>query len=262
MTDKNAHIIVVSNEKGGTGKSTISMHLAIKLLQEGFSVLAVDMDGRQGTLSRYIHNRNQFAQANDFRICTPEILTIAPVDDYAQISNHIKDSQNAINQLKTKFDAIIIDTAGNKNYLFDVAHQFANTLITPMSDSLIDLNVLSQIDSQNNNQVGHYAQYVWEVKKTLAQQNKTMLNWIVVGNKVSAFNSRNKNQVFEKLNSISKLCGFRVAKSIKDRVIYKELFMQGLTVLDLNSKELKHKLTLSHIAAKQEIRDLAEFICP
>ena len=49
---KKAHVIVISNEKGGTGKSTISMHLAIKLMQEGFSVATVDMDGRQGTLSK------------------------------------------------------------------------------------------------------------------------------------------------------------------------------------------------------------------
>ena len=61
MTETNqnaqAHIIVLSNEKGGTGKSTLSMHLAIKLMQEGFRVCTFDLDGRQGSLSKYIENR-------------------------------------------------------------------------------------------------------------------------------------------------------------------------------------------------------------
>ena len=48
----------------------------------------------------------------------------------------------------------------------------------------------------------------------------------------------------------------------KDRVIYKELFLEGLTVLDMQTDELKRKMSVSHIAAKREIRALAEFICP
>ena len=68
---KSAHVIVVSNEKGGTGKSTICMHLAIKLLQEGFSVATFDLDGRQGTLSKYIENRKNFRMAKGIYLPTP-----------------------------------------------------------------------------------------------------------------------------------------------------------------------------------------------
>ena len=159
---------------------------------------------------------------------------------------------------------VIIDTPGNKNYLFEEAHKFADTLITPMSDSLIDLNVISEIDfaHPDDRHAGRYAQYIWEVKKYLAALGKPMLNWIVVGNKKSSLNSRNKNQVFGYLEKAAKTYGFRVAPAIRDRVIYKELFLQGLTVLDLSHEALKCRLSVSHIAAKQEIKSLAEFICP
>ena len=99
-------------------------------------------------------------------------------------------------------------------------------------------------------------------KKYLASQGKAYLNWIVVGNKISALNSRNKNLFFEYLEKLSKLYGFRVCPGFKDRVIYKELFLEGLTVLDMQTDELKRRMSVSHIAAKREIRALAEFICP
>ena len=77
MTDtpeKKAHIIVVSNEKGGTGKSTIAMHLAVKLMQEGFSVATIDLDGRQGSLSKYIENRKSFCEQKKIALPIPEEL--------------------------------------------------------------------------------------------------------------------------------------------------------------------------------------------
>ena len=261
---KKAHIIVVSNEKGGTGKSTISMHLAIKLLQEGFSVATIDMDGRQGTLSRYIENRQNFCEKNKLALPIPVHYKFEPQENYSLIPADRGRVDHEIGKLMTSYDAIIIDTPGNKNYLFEEAHKFADTLITPISDSLIDLNVLSEIDfdSGKAGKPGHYANYIWDVKKYLASQGKAYLNWIVVGHKISALNSRNKNLFFEYLEKLSKLYGFRVCPGFKDRVIYKELFLEGLTVLDMQTDELKRRMSVSHIAAKREIRALAEFICP
>ncbi|MDO4184505.1 MAG: division plane positioning ATPase MipZ [Rhodospirillales bacterium] len=264
MKDKKAHIITISNEKGGTGKSTVSMHLAIFLMQEGFKVAVVDMDGRQGTLSRYVENRKKFAIQNHINLIIPQLVTVTPRENHAEYDNHISEIELAMNELAGQYDAIIIDTPGGKNYLFEEAHKLADTLITPISDSLIDLNVLSEIDKDNpeKHHAGHYAQFVWDMRKYRAQHGKQLLNWIVVGNKISPLNSKNKTFFFEQLNNISKLYGFRVADGIKDRVIYKELFLQGLTVLDVKSEALKGRLTMSHLAAKQEIRALAEYICP
>lgn len=264
MSNSRAHVIVISNEKGGTGKSTISMHLAIKLMQEKFRVAAIDMDGRQGTLSHYIDNREKFCKEHQLSLPIPDLLTVEPKDAPTLFSSHCQEVEKQITSMLTQYDALIIDTPGNKNYLFEEAHKFADTLITPMSDSLIDLNVISEIDFAHPEErhAGRYAQYIWDVKKYLAAHGKPMLNWIVVGNKISSLNSRNKNQVFGYLEKAAKTYGFRVAPTIRDRVIYKELFLQGLTVLDLSQDALKCRLSVSHIAAKQEIRQLAEFICP
>lgn len=264
MSEKKAHTIVISNEKGGTGKSTISMHLAIKLLQEGFKVATIDLDGRQGTLSQYLNNRKLFCFKNGIKLLEPEHFKFAPTEDYSHIPEHSACVEMQIKSLLPLYDAVIIDTPGNKNYLFELAHKFTDTLITPIGDSLIDLNSISEIDFATGKagKPGVYANYVWEVKKALAAQGKNYLNWIVVGNKISPTKSKNKTLVFEFLDKLSKLYGFRFCEGFKDRVIYKELFLEGLTVLDMQHEHLKRRMTLSHVAAKQEIKALAEFICP
>lgn len=261
MQDKKAHIIVISNEKGGTGKSSLSMHLAIKLLEEGFRVATLDFDGAQASLSKYLENRKGFADLKGINLLMPEHVKICPKDNQ---EIHKAEIGLLIEEMTKKFDAIVIDTPGSKNYLFEFAHLFADTLITPISDSLIDLNVLADVDflTERLKAPGHYANFVWEIKKELAKKGKPCLNWIVVGNKVSSFNSKNKQKVFELLEKISKQYGFRYQEGLKDRVIYKELFLSGLTVLDFGHEKLKQKMTISHLSAKREIRSLAEFICP
>lgn len=262
--NKKAHIIVISNEKGGTGKSTISMHLAIKLMQEGFSVATFDLDGRQGSLSKYIDNRRKYCEAQNISLPIPIHTRIYPEENpylHAQARDSIA---SQILQKKNSVDAIIIDTPGTKNYLFEEAHKYADTVITPISDSLIDLNVIADIDYKTDRilKPGHYSNFIWDIKKYLASQGKPYLNWIITGNKLSSFNSKNKATVFEHLQRLSKIYGFRLFSGFKDRVIYKELFLEGLTVLDMKDEALKMKMTVSHIAAKREINALAEFISP
>lgn len=262
--NKKAHIITISNEKGGTGKSTISMHLAIKLMMEGFSVATFDLDGRQGSLSKYIDNRKHYCEGNQIDLPIPEHYRIYPEDNYYLIPQAREKLSFQIYEAASKFDAIIIDTPGSKNYLFEEAHKYSDTVITPISDSLIDLNVLADIDIETNRirMPGHYANFIWDTKKYLASQGKSYLNWIVTGNKLSSYNSKNKATVFTYLERLSKLYGFRFTHGLKDRVIYKELFLEGLTVLDMQNEKLKMKMTISHLAAKREIKALAEFICP
>lgn len=263
-TQKKAHVIVVSNEKGGTGKSTISMHLAIKLMQEGFNVAVLDLDGRQGTLSKYIENRTNYCQKNNVNLPIPEYFRFSLEPNPYLIPSSREKVAFQIYELSFKFDAIIIDTPGTKNYLFEEAHKYADTLITPISDSMVDLNILADIDyaEERITTPGPYANFVWDIKKYLAAQGKPYLNWIVVGNKFSNINSRNKSLVFKFLNSMSRLYGFRFLEGLRDRTIYKELFLEGLTVLDMSHPQLKLRMSISHLAAKQEIRRLAEFICP
>ena len=97
-------------------------------------------------------------------------------------------------------------------------------------------------------------------KKQLAAKGLSYLNWVICGNKISTIRSNNKNQVFSQLENLSKLYGFRFTSGLKDRVIYKELFLDGLTVLDLTNNDLRRRMTMSHLAAKLELNNLAEFI--
>lgn len=262
--NKKAHTIVVSNEKGGTGKSTLSMHLAINLLKEGFSVATIDLDGRQGTLSKYIENRKDFCESKNINLPIPVHYRFQLEPNHYLVPMAREKIAFQIYELASQYDAIIIDTPGTKNYLFEEAHKYADTVITPISDSLIDLDVIANIDykKQKIGQPGPYANFIWDTKKYLAAQGRPYLNWIVVSNKVSSLNSRNKCIVFDYLDKLSKLYGFRFVNGMKDRVIYKELFLEGLTVLDMNDESLKMKMTISHIAAKREVRAIAESICP
>ena len=261
---KKAHIIVISNEKGGTGKSTLAMHLAVKLLLENFKIAVIDLDGRQGSLSKYISNRQTFCEDKGIKLPIPEHFRFEPETNIYLIPGEREKIGHQIYDLSNEYDAVVIDTPGTKNYLFEEAHKYADTLITPISDSLIDLNVIADIDYETGkiNAPGHYANFVWETKKFLASQGKAYLNWIIAANKISPTRSRNKEIVFDYLQKISKLYGFRFFDGIKDRVIYKELFLEGLTVLDMQHEQLKMRMSISHLAAKMEIKRLAEFICP
>ncbi len=267
MTETNssmAHTIVIGNEKGGTGKSTIAMHLAAKLMLEKYRVAVIDLDGRQGSLTKYIENRRRFCEINHIVLPIPLHYRFEPVADYTKIPDELKILDKTIKELLPKVDAIIIDTPGHKNYLFEAAHDYADTLITPMTDSLVDLGAIADIDSTDGSlkNPGPYAEFVWEAKKRLAARGKPYLNWIVCGNKTSALRSRNKAFIFDVFQKLGKLYGFRFCEGLKDRVIYRELYLDGLTVLDMQSEPLKRRMSMSHLAAKLEIKNLAEFICP
>ncbi len=257
-TNSSTHIIVIGNEKGGTGKSTIAMHLAVRLMYENFKIAVIDLDGRQGSLSKYISNRHKYAENNAITLPTPVHYVFEPVDN----QSNILEITNLIEDLKQQFDAIIIDTPGTKNYLFELAHKYPHTLVTPIGDSLVDLSAIADIDYASGEilKAGHYAEFVWDTKKHLAAQGLPYLNWVVCGNKISPIRSRNKDAVFTKLEDLGKLYGFRFTSGLKDRVIYKELFLEGLTVLDFNQDKLSRKMSMSHLAAKMELNALAEFI--
>src|SRR5215467_14612543 len=57
-----AHVIVLGNEKGGSGKSTTAMHIAVALLKAGQRVATIDLDSRQKTFTKYVENRRAWAR--------------------------------------------------------------------------------------------------------------------------------------------------------------------------------------------------------
>jgi chromosome partitioning protein len=85
-------------------------------------------------------------------------------------------------------------------------------------------------------------------------RDRGSIDWIVVRNRLSTLDTRNKRNMEKVLASLAKRIGFRTAPGFGDRVIFREMFLSGLTLLDL--RDTGTKLTMSHIAARQEVRDL------
>ena len=251
--NRSGHIIVVGNEKGGTGKSTISMHVIISLLYEGYRVASIDLDTPQRTLSRYLQNRKSIANRQHLKLLFPEHLEAAYHDD------EFESLETAVRRLVNVHDFVVVDTPGSKSPLSRAIHGWADTLITPINDSLMDLDVLALIDpvSQTMERPSHYGEMILDARRRKA---KGSIDWIVLRNRLSNLASRNKNIVADTMLHLSAQLGFRCCAGLSERVIYKELFLLGLTLLDLREKGIGIPLSMSHVAARQELRELVTAI--
>jgi chromosome partitioning protein len=244
-----AHIIVLGNEKGGSGKSTTAMHLIVALLREGRSVASFDLDTRQATLSRYLENRSKLRAEGTGSLPMP-IHNRPALDDVEGLAR-------LIDQVREQVDAIVIDSPGADTPLSRHAHTLADTLITPLNDSFVDVDGLAIVDPDSLAVIrpSHYAEFVWEQRKRRALQRRPAIDWIVMRNRLSARDTRNKNNVAAVLEALAKRVGFRLAAGFGDRLIFRELFLKGLTLLDMKDESFG-AANMSHLAARQEVRAL------
>lgn len=262
IQDHKPYIIVLGNEKGGTGKSTVAMHIIVNLLREGHSVGSIDVDARQGTLTRYVENRRTRKEKTNENL---------PLSDHIPVYRSKLESVPAAEAEETSIftqalgrlnenDFIVIDTPGSDTYLSRLAHSYADSLITPLNDSFIDLDMLVRVnaDSLDILRPSTYSEMVWDQKKQRAMRDSGSIDWIVLRNRLSSLNSRNKEEMERVLSALSKRIGFRLVAGFGERVIFRELFLNGLTLLDM--KESNTALTLSHVAAKQELASLMNMI--
>ena len=257
-----AHIILFGNEKGGSGKTTTAMHLIVTLLELGFKVATLDIDLRQASLTSYIDNRKKNIGNEDSTILMPVHFKI--MKDYnvhksvEYTQKDIEEFENLIAQIQNDdFDFIIIDTPGNDNILNRHAHYLANTIITPINDSFIDVDLLGKVDPKDYSKAipGIYSAMVWEQKKYRAFKKNEEINWIVVRNRLSSMDVINKRNVSTAIKHLGKKLGFSVAPGFGDRVIFKELFLNGLTLLDAKKNNNRIQMNPSVVAARQELRD-------
>ncbi|MDR3285123.1 MAG: division plane positioning ATPase MipZ [Holosporales bacterium] len=250
------YIVVLGNEKGGTGKSTIAMNLIVSLLKQGASVASVDVDVRQGTLSRYIANREKTKEKHD--IPMPFHISIEKSDNMNYNEAKKEDEKKLIDTVENlqKYNYIIIDTPGNDTFLSRTAHSLADTIITPLNDSFIDLDVLVKLENApvESLKPSIYSEMVWEQKKEKAKRSGGSIDWIVLRNRLSSLFSKNKKETRKILENLSKRIGFRLLSGFCERVIFRELFINGTTLFDLHETEVC--ITLSHVAAKQEMFEL------
>lgn len=248
-------IIVFGNEKGGTGKSTLAMHVAVALLTRGAKVGTIDLDA-QGTLSRYVANREAFAQRSGEAVARTlhKSILAAPVQD-ADEAELAKTLGNM-----AECDAVVIDTPGSDSALSLAGHSYADIIVTPLNDSLIDLDVIATVDPVKKTiaRPSRYAERVWKAKQLRARRDGRKVDWVVVRNRLGQLDARNKRLVGELIDALAKRIGFRVAQGIAERVIYREMFLDGLTVEDLSNLKSGGHLAMSHVAARAELRTLLE----
>ncbi|MEN8837671.1 MAG: division plane positioning ATPase MipZ [Celeribacter marinus] len=260
-----AHIIVVGNEKGGAGKSTVSMHVATALSRMGYRVGALDLDLRQKTFARYLENRLSFCVREGHDLPTPDYRDLPSVnaDDLEEGENlYDRRLSLAVAGLEDTCDFILIDCPGSHTRLSQVAHSLADTLVTPLNDSFIDFDLLARVDPDTNKIIGPsvYSEMVWNARQLRAQAGLKPIDWVVLRNRVGAQNMHNKKKIGSAMEDLSKRIGFRVAPGFSERVIFRELFPRGLTLLDLKDIGVKNALNISNVAARQEVRDLLKEI--
>lgn len=259
-----AHVIVVGNEKGGTGKSTVAMHLIASLLSGGLKVGSIDLDARQATLSRYVENRRQFALTHSVKLALPEheaVVATDPLASGAAVEEDLERLQAAVLRMRGGCDAVVIDTPGSDHYLSRLGHTYADTLVTPLNDSLVDLDVLARVDPDTMRIRGPslYSEMVWAIKKQRALDDGGSIQWIVTRNRLSHLDARNKRDMEKLMTELAKRMGCRVVAGLGERVIYRELFLKGLTLVDLR-EGVGVPLSMSHVAARQELRTLVDAI--
>lgn len=258
-------IFVVGNEKGGAGKTTCSMHLITALLYNGHTVASIDTDSRQGSLTNYLKNRDDYNLKNpDKTVAVPQHVHLTESQEQA-INLKEEDEKTRFEQIfeqAKKADYVVIDTPGSYSFLSRLAHSYADTIITPINDSFLDFDVLGKVNANNLSIItpSIYSQMVWEQKMQKANRNGETINWIVMRNRLSNLDAVNKRNIATSLEQLAKRISFKIAPGFSERVIFRELFLQGLTLLDLTTANHGKTLSISHVAARQELRNFLNFL--
>jgi len=240
------HLIVFANEKGGTGKSTSCVHTAVALASQGVSVAVIDLDHRQRTVTRYLENRAETAVRRAIELPGP----VWRVHD-----GDAEGLDAIIAEMGEQAQVVIIDTPGRDDPVARHAAARANTLVTPMNDSFVDFDLIGQVDPENFKvkRLSFYSELMWEARKSRAKADGVTIDWVVLRNRLHHMEARNQRRVGEALGELAKRVGFRVIPGLSERVIFRELFPSGLTLLD---KGHLGELGVSHLAARQELREM------
>jgi chromosome partitioning protein len=257
---RTAHVIVVANEKGGSGKSTLSIHLAVALLKAGYRVATIDLDIRQRTLTRFFENRASWARTAPWKVELPKHFAPDRGESPNRQDNETAEFAvfaEAIGEVEHEYEFVVIDTPASDSYLMRLAHSLADTLISPMNDSFVDMDVLSRVhhDRGQRGRVSQYAEIVLEARRKRRLVDNGLIDWILVRNRMATLQSNNARQVDQTLRKLAVELQFRVAEGLHDRVIFRELFPVGLTALDA-IEEANHTLTPSQQSARREIDSL------
>jgi chromosome partitioning protein len=285
--DSPPHVVVVGNQKGGSGKSTFAMHITVALLKAGKRVACFDLDLNQQTLTRYLANRREWDQKHRRKLELPDHYPVKErgaygtarnlkqfiaqfkkdgrthKDDFIDSSSfsHSADLRQFISQLREigradKHDFIVIDTPSGVQHLSLIAHGMADTLITPINDSFFDLDVLVAMESSDlEPQLSVYANMVWRALEARSKVSGRATDWIIVRNRLEPVESNNQRQVTRVLDVVQKKLGFRIARGLLERPAYREFFAVGLTAFDF-AEGSEGEFDVTNSLARVEVENL------
>ncbi|MCJ9429246.1 division plane positioning ATPase MipZ [Kordiimonas marina] len=259
------YLIVLGNEKGGSGKSTTAMHIVVSLLREGYRVGTIDLDARQRSLTRYIENRRTYLDRKGLDLPMPIETVVAKstlrTSDEAE-ADEKRRFEEAYVGLMDKVDIVVVDCPGSDSFLSRLAHTAADTLVTPVNDSFVDLDLLARVNPNTHKVEGPslYAEMVWKARQRRQMADGASIDWVVLRNRVGMLHAKNKERVEGVLNELTRRIGIRYIPGLGERVVYRELFLRGLTLMDL--KEAKgldgRGMSMSNVAARQEVRRMMD----
>ncbi len=253
-------VITLGSPKGGTGKTTTAVHVTVGLIKQGRQAGSIDLDGAQGTMSRYFANRALLAREAGRDLGLPRHRRIEPsqqaergraeADEAARLAGALAELSDC--------DCVVIDTPGHDCHLSRLACAQADTLITPMNDSLIDIEILARIDSRKREVQGpsDYSKLVWEENDRRVASGRPPIDWIVMRNRLGHVEARNNREVQRLLEQLSQRMGFRLEHGLSERVAFREYFLEGLTLLDLPPARDGSAAQRSRVRARRELDDL------
>lgn len=258
------YVVVVGNEKGGTGKSTTAMHLIVALMRMGYRVGSIDLDARQSSLTRFVENRRAYAESSGQSLLMPDHRRVARAENKNKTEAEAAERAS----LRQAFEElmhcnfIVIDTPGSDTYVSQLAHENADTLITPLNDSFVDIDMIARIDRARREVLAPspYSKMVWENNNRRVMAGRPPLDWIVLRNRLAHIDARNKREIAGLMEQLAQRIGFRLAPGFGERVIFRELFLRGLTVLDIGGEDPDLPPNPSHESARQEVQGLLEAI--
>ncbi len=261
-----AYVIVCGNEKGGSGKTTTAMHLAVALLMGGHRVATIDLDSRQLSFTRYVENRIAWNKRKGLDMRVPDHYRLQKaagdsINDNESVE--LARFQEILREVEHTHDFILIDTPGHDGFAMRLAHSMADTLVTPINDSYVDFDVLARIDPATGEVIdlSHYANMVRDARRHRRVVDNGLLDWVVVRNRLAPLASRNRRNMNDSLKDLAMRLGCRLAEGISERVAFREFFPIGMTALDdLSEESLGVGPTLSHLAARQEVRSLLSML--
>ena len=124
-----------------------------------------------------------------------------------------------------------------------------------MNDSFVDLDLIGQVHPENYKvtKPSFYAELIWNSRTSRAKETGKGVDWVVLRNRLQHIDSHNLRRVGAALDELARRVGFRVIPGLGERVIYRELFPKGLTLIDLPQLG---EVGIAHVTARQELREM------